>query len=121
VSGLLILVALVPVPFAIGLSGIKFRRLPMIAGALLCLAYLAFLAGLGVWTAACPHCNYGDNYRYVVMILTALAYGISLFVALSMMTVGALTARAVRMRASSTQPHSSRTGDEEENQASGEG
>ncbi len=118
-SGLLILVALIPIPFAIGLSGIKFRRFPMIAGTLLCLAYLAFLVSVGVWTAMCPHCSYKDSSRYVLLIMTALAYGISLFVALSMMTVGALTARSIRMRVSSAQPPSSHAGGERENQASG--
>jgi hypothetical protein len=88
-------VAVILVFFATGLSGIRFRRLPLIVGALLCLAYLVFLVGYGIWTATCPRCNEGELLREGMFGMGALVYGIILVVLLSAIGFGVLIARIV--------------------------
>lgn len=92
----LLLMTYALVPFAIDFSGIRFRRLPLIVGALLCLAYLVFLVGYGIWTAMCPRCNEGELLREGAFGMGALVYGILLVVLLSTIGFGALVARIAR-------------------------
>ena len=89
-------VAVILVFFAIGFSGIRFRRLPLIVGALLCLAYLILLVGYGIWAAMCPRCNEGELLREGWFGMVALVYGILLVVLLSIIGFGALVACIIR-------------------------
>jgi len=100
-------VAVILVFFAIGFSGIRFRRLPLVVGALLCLAYLVLLVGYGIWTAMCPKCNEGELLREGWFGMVALVYGIILVVLLSIIGFGALVAQVVRWGILRAQAHPS--------------
>ena len=114
-------VAVILVFFAIGLSGIRFRRLPLIVGALLCLAYLVLLVGYGIWTAMCPRCNEGELLREGWFGMVALVYGILLVVLLSIIGFGAVVARIVRWGFLRAQAHPSSARNDASSQAREDG
>jgi hypothetical protein len=116
VVGWLILVAFALVPFAIGFSGIRFRRLPMIAVALLCLGYLALVVCSGIWAATCPHCSAGELRRDAAWVMGVAYYGVVTALLLSIMALGALAAWLVRRRVFHAQAHPSRARNEAGNQ-----
>ena len=84
------------VSFAIGLSGIRFRRLPLIAGAILVVAYLALFVVSGIWAARCPNCVIEEDHRASLWFGFMVIYGIFAALLLLMMSFGALAARVVR-------------------------
>ena len=78
----------------IGLTAFLARRLPFVLAGIPVLAYIAYVAWLGIRVAACPHCDAGDGDRlYYFPLLTGL-YGI--FLGLFLLGV-ALSTRAVRI------------------------
>jgi hypothetical protein len=93
VAAWLILIAFAVVPFGIGFSGIMFRRLPVIAGALVCLAYLVYLVGSGIWAATCPRCNEGELLRDAAWVMGAAYYGVVTVLLLAVIGLGALVGR----------------------------
>ena len=82
--------------FVIGFSGIRFRRVPVVAGGLLCVGYLVILVCTGIWAATCLDCNAGELRRDATWVIGAAVYTIFLAVLLLTIAFGALSAWVVR-------------------------
>ena len=98
-ADLLILVAFALVFFAVGLSGIRFRRLPVRASVLLFVAYLAFVIVYGISVSRCNHCGAGEDPhdgRWLVAAFVDVLAGAFAASLLGVMVLGGLAARFVR-------------------------
>jgi hypothetical protein len=60
-----------------GLSGARYRRLPLLAACFVAAAYGVYVASAGIWAATCWDCRAGVNQtRNDVLLASAVFFGL---------------------------------------------
>ncbi len=84
---------------AAGLARAKFRRLPLVAAAIVLVAYLAYIVSISAWAATCWDCEAGlSETRGDVLFLSAVFFGLYALLTLVGIWLGArFSASAARL------------------------
>jgi hypothetical protein len=96
--------------FLCGLAWSDYRRIPLGAGAVVLMLYLAYVVSTAIWVASCPNCNMGtDDTRAFALFVAIVLYWIAPAVLLATIGLGIVTSIFLRSlresRGSSHAPH----------------
>lgn len=74
----------------IGLSGARYRRVPLLAACFVAAAYGVYVASAGIWAATCWDCRAGvSQTRNDVLLVSAVLFGLVAFTTLVGVALGA--------------------------------